>query len=646
MEDKRADEPEAVSVEPTPDAPREPVEPTEPEAPDDTEPTAVLPPVPVVTRTPAAQAYARLQPEPAVPPSSPLDGFVPDDRPRTWRRNLAIVASVILVLGGAYVALLWTWADRVPPGTSVAGVDVGGLAADVAVVTLQDSLRAATTEPLNVTAGERMTTFDPVSAGLTLDARATVDTLTGLDLTPAALWRQVFGAGPAAPVTVVDEAALAAAVEATADALVTPAVDGTVQFVDGVAHGTKPVDGLAVEPDAAAATLRDTWLTAARPLALPTVVVEPDITQAEVDAAVVDLGRPIAGGPVSVAVAGQLAQLSAAVVTSATTFVPRDGVLVAEMDGEALREALLARTADLVTEPEDARFEFIDGVPTIVAGDPGTDVDPDALAEAVVAAATAENRTARITLAWTDPQETAAELGELGVVAKVSEFATNITADADRNHNLATAAERITGTLLLPGDTFSLIDTIGPVTAESGYRGAPVVVEGRLTDGVGGGLSQVATTTYNAAFLAGLEDVEHTPHSYYFSRYPEGREATVYSGVLDLKFRNNTPHGVLMQAWLEGGQLHVATWSTPYWEVETSTSGRSGVTAPRTVYDTSATCTPQAAGSPGFTVTVYRTLRLDGVEQESQDWTWRYQPQNAVVCGPEPAPVPPPGPTQ
>src|SRR5690606_30864833 len=151
---------------------------------------------------------------------------------------------------------------------------------------------------------------------------------------------------------------------------------------------------------------------------------------------------------------------------------------------------------------------------------------------------------------------------------------TPITADPDRNHNLALAAERITGTLLLPGETFSLVETVGPISAANGYRGAPVVVDGRLTDGVGGGMSQVATTTYNAAFLAGLEDVEHTPHSYWFSRYPEGREATVYEGVLDLKFRNTTPYGVLMQAWLADGRLHVATWSTPYWEVETSTSGR------------------------------------------------------------------------
>src|SRR5690606_16856973 len=189
-------------------------------------------------------------------------------------------------------------------------------------------------------------------------------------------------------------------------------------------------------------------------------------------------------------------------------------------------------------------------------------------------------------------------------------FSTGSLGTADRVHNLTLGASKVNGTLLRPGEVFSLNDTLAPITREGGYRGASVVVNGVLQQGVGGGLSQMGTTVYNAGFFAGLEDVEHRPHSYYFSRYPEGREATIYGDVLDVKIGNNTPYGVLFQSWVSGGRLHVAIWSTKYWTVEHWTSGRSNVVPPKTIYNTSPGCISQGSGSPGFSVTVGRRLLL------------------------------------
>ena len=73
-----------------------------------------------------------------------------------------------------------------------------------------------------------------------------------------------------------------------------------------------------------------------------------------------------------------------------------------------------------------------------------------------------------------------------------------------------------------------------------------MILNGRLTPAVGGGISQFTTTLFNAAYYAGLEDVEHTPHSYYYSRYPAVIEATIFYPTLDMKFRNNTEYGVLI----------------------------------------------------------------------------------------------------
>ena len=102
--------------------------------------------------------------------------------------------------------------------------------------------------------------------------------------------------------------------------------------------------------------------------------------------------------------------------------------------------------------------------------------------------------------------------------------------------------------MLKPGETFSLNDTVGERTRENGFTEGFIISNGIFKEDLGGGVSQMATTTFNAMFFAGLKDVEHKPHSFYIDRYPVGREATVAWGSVDLRFRNDTPYGVLIQA--------------------------------------------------------------------------------------------------
>ena len=105
--------------------------------------------------------------------------------------------------------------------------------------------------------------------------------------------------------------------------------------------------------------------------------------------------------------------------------------------------------------------------------------------------------------------------------------------------NIHRGADLLNNTIVEPGATFSLNDTLGPRTAERGFVVAPVFY-GEFTEDVGGGVSQLATTVFNAVFFGGYEDVYHKPHTIYISRYPMGREATVNYPSVDLKFRNNT----------------------------------------------------------------------------------------------------------
>ena len=359
-------------------------------------------------------------------------------------------------------------------------------------------------------------------------------------------------------------------------------------FVDASAQSTDAVDGWNLDQAGAAEVLSDDWLVAARPIELPTVAVEPDITQAETDAALVE-AQKVTSAPVSVAVADQLAMLDTATLAANASYVPTDGNLVLQMNGQGLSDAVLAQLPGLLTASADAHFEFVNDAPVIVPGTPGTSLDPAALATSV--ALRPPRATGRRRSSWSqaDPAQSTAELEALGVKEIVSEFSTPLTSEPRRTVNITNGASKISGTLIRPGETFSLTNALGPIDAAHGFVEAGAIVSGEHTDAWGGGLSQISTTTYNAAFLAGFEDIEHRPHSEWFARYPEGREATIFTGTLDMRWKNNTPYGALVQAWVSGGRVYVRVWGTKYWTVESITSPRSGVVNPTTVYSQSPT---------------------------------------------------------
>ncbi len=564
---------------------------------------------------------------------SPFEGFEEDAPRRGWVRGLMWAGIGVLVLGGIYTGAQWFYSDKVPSGTTVAGVDLGGLDRTTAQSELESALGPRAAEPITLTAGEASTTLDPASAGLALDAEATADELTAFSMNPARLWQHLFGGKAEAPVLAVDDALLAQQVEALQGILEVEPVDGTVQFVDGAPTSTPAADGSALVADEAADAITTGWLMTDGALELPTEPVEPTITQAETDAALAQ-AQKVVSAPVVVSVGGQSPELPTEVLAAAASFPATDGAPALSFDGPQLVQAVVDRTSDLLTAADDAHFVFQGGVPAIVGGEPGTTIDPAALSAAVVTAASGDARTATVELVESDPENSVAALEALGVKEKVSEFSTVLPNVPLRTENLRVGAEKVTGTLIKPGETFSLVDTLSPITLEGGYHAAGVVENGMHTEGVGGGLSQMATTTYNAGFFAGLEDVEHRPHSYWFDRYPAGREATIYVGSIDMRFKNDTPYGVLMQSWVSGGELHVAIWSTKYYEVETTAGSKTNVVQPGTVTQSGASCEATSAGSPGFSIRNYRKVYLDGELVKDETYSWTYKADNQVVCAP------------
>jgi vancomycin resistance protein YoaR len=261
-----------------------------------------------------------------------------------------------------------------------------------------------------------------------------------------------------------------------------------------------------------------------------------------------------------------------------------------------------------------------------------------------------------------EPAVTTEYLESLNVRHLVSQFTTFHDCCVPRVTNIHLMADAIDGAVVLPGEIFSINDYVGERTEEKGYLPAGSIVAGEIVDTFGGGVSQFATTFYNTVYWGGYQDVEHQPHSYYFSRYPEGVEATLFWRSIDVKFRNNREHAILIDTLYtgtsitvrffgfnhdrtllgeqSGAETHIRVASEGGPEalhVKGDTSERYGITEPRDpVYrpnpELGVNQTQQIqTESQGWTVTVTRTILKGGTELvEEQEWVVRYRPQFTI----------------
>jgi vancomycin resistance protein YoaR len=172
-------------------------------------------------------------------------------------------------------------------------------------------------------------------------------------------------------------------------------------------------------------------------------------------------------------------------------------------------------------------------------------------------------RFARLVIRTRAPERTTAEAKAMGIVDLVGAYTTIYGGEPNRIHNVRLVARLIDKHLIAPGETFSFNQTTGERTAEKGFLEAPVIINGELQTGLGGGVCQVSTTTFNAAFEAGLDITERTNHSLYIAHYPQGRDATVNYPDVDLKFVNDSPHWLLLRTWVGSSSLTVALYGTP-----------------------------------------------------------------------------------
>ncbi|MEU9143580.1 VanW family protein [Streptomyces sp. NPDC048349] len=572
-----------------------------------------------------------------------------------WRMALPVAGgAVVLGLGGLYVTALVAGGD-IPQGTSVRGVDIGGMSRAEARRTLTRVLGPGAAAPLVMTIGDRVERVAPAALGLSLDTGATVDSAVRTGYGPATVFGRFFGSGDrdVEPVVRVDERTGRAALDRIGATTAQPVREGAIAFEEGTAKAVAPRPGVTLVEDRALDTLRAAYLRPqAAPVTLPVERTQPRVGAEETGRAMRQFARPAMSGPVTLTVAGKRIPISPAVLGEHLKMTP-DGQsrLVPSLDSKGLlADPALARPLEEATRiPRDAELGVgADG--RVVLGDPGSagrQVTQAALGKAVLPLLTRSgaDRSAEVPTVAVQPDLTSAEARRLGIKEKVSSFTVAFPAAPYRTTNIGRAVELINGSVVLPGEEWSFNRTVGERTPENGFVDGIMINDGQYVKSPGGGVSAVATTMYNAAFFAGLQLVEHGAHSFYIERYPEGREATVAWGTLDLRWINDSGHPLYIQAESNDTSLTITLLGTKRYEEVRATKGpRTRVTEPGKRTGSGPTCEVQTP-LEGFDVTVGRVFVQGGREVKREEFATHYTPRDEVTCTPQPEPTGSPTPS-
>ena len=554
-----------------------------------------------------------------------------------------MLGAVVLV---AYVVGFLVSGDRLPKSAQISGVDVGGLDRPSAITKLERELTPRAEQSITVVVAGRKSQVSPAAAGLAVDIPASVDRAGAVrSLDPRQIWRSLTGGSTREAVKVVQPAKLAAAVADLADRYDrVPRSAGLDYIISGNNPGIElkqAREGLQLRRADAAEALTRTFL-AADSVDLPVDRTAPTINDDEAQQVKTDFATPAISNPVTVKVgqAGQF-QIPRTAIAQAVSFVERDGALVPNLEPKTLRTATEELLAKLnLDKPRVATVRIDGGRPVVVPARNGTTLSADTLAEAVQPALTKPRaeRVVSVQLTGAEAAFSTQDAKNLGIKTVTGQFTTRFPYAEYRNVNIGRAAELINGTVLKPGQTFSLNKIVGERTKANGFTEGNVITGGKFRLELGGGVSQSATTTFNAMFFAGLKDVEHRPHTLYINRYPAGREATVAWPNLDLKFQNNTKYGVLVEAKRvkatpgKQGSITVKMWSTKtYDKIESSPLRKSNFTTGRDLDDPSPECQPMSPVQ-GFDVNYSRLFYRNGDMVKKEDFSWRYQPTDRVRC--------------
>ena len=502
-------------------------------------------------------------------------------------RRTAIVV-VLVVLSGVILGIAFAGSPaRLADGVRIAGVDVGGMTPGQAKARLRQKWAALEHVPVSFRAGGDVWRLSPNQLGVRPDWGAAVDDARrqGQGFGPLRGFRRldvrVFGADLAPPTSVYDTA-LQYVLDRIARKVDAPRVDASV-----VLQGLQPRTlaghaGRSLDRGAAATTVVRALSSFSRqPVGLPLRTDNPRVTPGDLTVVEAEVTTALSA-PVHLTLGTTRFAITPKRIAELLE-LPASGRRDLRIGGAGADKWLGQLSRHVDREPSDASWAISSSGIRVIPDKPGYALDVPKSAKALLHAVLVTDPTVRnatLVAETTQAERSTKEAAAMHITGLVASYETFYGGDPNRIHNVQLVAHLIDGHVIAPGETFSFNQTTGARTEDKGFKEAPVIINGELKTGLGGGVCQVSTTVFNAAYEAGLPIAARTNHALYISHYPQGRDATVNYPDVDLEFVNDTGHWLLLRTWVGSSSLTVALYGTPVNRRVVSDVGPLKVTGP------------------------------------------------------------------
>jgi vancomycin resistance protein YoaR len=512
--------------------------------------------------------------------------------PGGWRSRWPLLLAAVPVV--ALVLLIGGWAvdtaalsGQVLRNVEVAGRSVGGLGEASLPDVMEEVNAELASRPVRVTSGDNVYETTAGEIGLSVDGEATAEAALDAGRGDLLLTRPFNWLGSFFSPREVDleysvaQAQVTLKVAELQGADVTAAKDPTIQLGDQGWAAVPGTPGEGIDPETVAEDLpaaAEANPTGTIEIAADRAPIAPRISDAEAQD-LAERANTLTANGMTLTAGDASKQVSAEQLRSWIGPTTEGGELDLAILPEVVTAALPKLFADIETAAADASVDLQGGAPVVVASRQGVSCCAEDSPGVVWEALSAGKTEAALEPVVTEPGLTTDEAEALKITQPVGGnhawrdgaattagpgFTTYHAAGEPRVTNIHRMADLVRGALILPGETFSINDHVGERTRAKGFVEAGAIREGKHVEEVGGGVSQFATTMFNAAYFAGLDIPVSQAHSEYFSRYPIGREATMGYPNPDLKLTNNTPYGVLIWTSYTDSSLTVTLYSSPY----------------------------------------------------------------------------------
>jgi vancomycin resistance protein YoaR len=566
---------------------------------------------------------------------------------------------VLVLLGAIVLGLAFAGSpQRLPAGTQIAGVDVSGLTAGQARSLLEKRSGELASVPVVFTAAGRHWRVKPNTVVVDVDWGAAVEAAQrqGEGFGPfrglKRLGVRVFG-GEVVPTSRVYQSAVDAYMGKFARGLDRASIEPSL-VLQGSGPEILPGRNGRLLDRAAAEKVFVQALTglSRKPVAVPLKVDRTHLTTRDLAGAKVKAEVALSA-PVDVSYGPGGWHLSVAKI-SRILELPSRGDTELRLSGPRADRFFANLKKRVEHAPRDATFAIgARNIVRVVPAEPGRTVDMEATTRNLMAALLSPTtRKADLAVTTASPERTTRDARAMGITGLVGAYETFYGGVPNRIHNVQLVAHLIDNHFIAPNEEFSFNATTGERSEDKGFLEAPVIINGELQTGLGGGVCQVSTTTFNAAYEAGLPITDRTNHALYISHYPQGRDATVNYPDTDLKFVNDTGRWLWLRTFVSSSSLTVALYGTPQHrkvESEVSPLVVTGQPPTKRVPDpnlTVGTTTLEESGSPSRSTSVRRKVfSSSGKLLYDHTWYSAYSAEPRVIrYGTKPKAEPPPPP--